>query len=336
MKDRCRAAWLMAILALALALLPFCCPPLPQSGLDKPVRLHNAAWLGVEWVDEPHAASEIVALADGLRAKYIDTLYVYTSYMRLDGSFGDSYEYAGEFVTRLKAAYPQVCIQAWIGLPLEQKGPSFWEGYVDLSQPRSRQTIVSFCDELVHTVGFDGIHLDPEPVTSGDTFVLALLEEIRSEIGERPVLSIASRRIFSFENGLLARPLSVLAWSPSYYQAVAARVNEVALMTYDTMLPLPALYRLWTRRQVVEITQALAGGKVRVFIGVPTSEEKTLTHFPKAENMASGLTGVLDGLASNSARPEVVTGVAVYPFWETDAAEWGTYEHLWLDKYRGL
>ena len=67
-----------------------------------------------------------------------------------------------------------------------------------------------------------------------------------------------------------------------------------------------------------------------MFIGIPTSEEETATHRPKAENMASGLQGLVDGLNHTRAKPRVVTGVAIYPDWETDEAEWATYEALWL------
>lgn len=68
-----------------------------------------------------------------------------------------------------------------------------------------------------------------------------------------------------------------------------------------------------------------------VLFGIPTSEEQNFTHRPAAENMASGLRGTLDGLNDLAAVPSAVTGVAIYPEWETDAAEWRLYEELWLD-----
>jgi len=295
-----------------------------------PVRSHNAAWLGVEWVNEPHTTQEIDALADQLCGMRITTLYVYVSYMRPDGSFGASYAHASEFVDTLKRACPEVCVQAWIGLPLAQRGPSAWEGHVELWDLASREAIVAFCVHILQVADFDGIHLDPEPVSSDDGSLLALLEETRSAVAEDYVLSLASKRILWFGEGLLARTVRLVAWSPAYYRNVAARVDEVALMTYDTMLPLPDLYRAWTHFQVVALTRALEATGTRVFIGVPTSEERTWTHRPYAENMTSGLLGLLDGLADSAARPDVVTGAAVYPLWETDEEEWATYVRLWL------
>ncbi len=40
--------------------------------------------------------------------------------------------------------------------------------------------------------------------------------------------------------------------------------------------------------------------------------------------MEAGLLGVLDGLNDLDARPYVLTGVAIYPDWETGANEWAT------------
>jgi len=101
-------------------------------------------------------------------------------------------------------------------------------------------------------------------------------------------------------------------------------------MTYDSAMPLPQLYRQWARFQVVEISRAVDGAGVDLVFGIPTSEERTWTHWPNAENMRSGLQGVIAGLNDAAARPAAVTGVAIYPYWETDAAEWATYEALWL------
>lgn len=80
----------------------------------------------------------------------------------------------------------------------------------------------------------------------------------------------------------------------------------------------------------MEIGRATDGQNVALLFGVPTSEEKTRTHWPNAENMHSGLEGVLDGLAVADAMPRGAKGVAVYPYWETDEAEWDTYKSLWL------
>ena len=285
----------------------------------------------MEWLHGPQTDAAIATLAHDLSQYRIRTVYVYASYLRADGAFNPTCEYAAAFTQRLKAAYPELSIQAWIGLPLaHDRTPSGIKGYVRLDDAATRALVAAFGAELLRAGGFDGLHLDPEPVRSGDATVLALLDDMRAAIGPQATLSLAARRIAPWGQGDVAGWLSGYAWSADYYREVARRVDQIAVMTYDSALPTAGLYRWFTRRQVIQITRALAQEPVDVYIGVPTSEERTLTHRPRAENMASGLQGVLDGLDDPRADAAVITGVAIYPYWETDAAEWAVYRSLWL------
>lgn len=291
----------------------------------------NAVWLGVEWVMEDHSRDEIIALADELAEHQVRYVFVFVSYLRCDGKFNPTYAHAGQFISTLRASEPMLNVQAWIGLPLTQSGP-FSMGCVNLQDPATRQKIALFSGYLVHQEGFDGIHLDPEPVRSGDINVLVLLDEVRSVLGRARDLSIASRRIQPFFSHISVPLLGNWAWRASYYREVAKRVDQVIVMTYDSSLPLPQLYRRWVHRQVLELTRVLQGLDVEVLIGVPTSEERTWTHWPSAENIVSGLQGVLDGLGDVEAYSDTVKGVAIYPYWETDRTEWATYRRLWLER----
>jgi hypothetical protein len=139
-------------------------------------RGRNAAWIGVEWAREPHPAQAIAALAHDLRRRQIRYVFVYTSYLRPDGTFNPTFAHLADFVSQLRRAYPLLHIQAWIGLPLE---------YVDLSDAATREKIVWFCVNVVRTTGVDGIHLDPEPVPTDEENVLLLLDELREALGAR-------------------------------------------------------------------------------------------------------------------------------------------------------
>ncbi len=286
-------------------------------------RGENAAWLGVEWANEAHSAQEITALGSDLNWRQIRYVFVYTSYLRPDGQFNPTFDHLSDSVARLKATNPTLHIQAWIGLPL---------GYVDLSDATVRRKIVQFCVDLVRTTGVDGIHLDPEPIPTDEENVLTLLDELRNALGSRPALSIATRRIWPVFPEARWPLIGQVAWRASYYREIARRVDQIAVMTYDSAMPWAPLYRQWVRFQVIEISRAVDGMGVQLFFGVPTSEEKTWRHYPWAENMRSGLEGVIDGLNDAAARPAIVTGVAIYPYWETDEAEWRIYEELWLGR----
>ena len=281
----------------------------------------NAAWLGVEWVHTLHSDEEIADLAAALRDRQINTVYVFVSYLKADGDFNPTYAYAGHFVEAMRSVGPELDIQAWVGLPLQ---------YADLGDPTVREGVVEFCAEILETAPFDGVHLDPEPVASDDADLLLLLDEIRNEIAPDSVLSIATRRIMPVCPDAEVGVLTKYAWRASYYQEIADRVDQIAVMIYDSALPLPGLYRCWTRVQVRGVIRALDGRETQVFFGVPTSEERTRTHSPRAENMMSGLRGVVDGLAESDVSDGLAVGVAIYPYWDTSEAEWDTYERLWL------
>lgn len=49
---------------------------------------------------------------------------------------------------------------------------------------------------------------------------------------------------------------------------------------------------------------------------------------------AAWLRGLLAGPNDRAGRPETVGGVAIYPLWETDEAEWRTFDDLWLRQPR--
>jgi hypothetical protein len=283
-------------------------------------RATNAAWLSVDWVNAPHSPEEIEALAATLQAREIRYAFVYTSYLKPEGHFNPTYDHAPAFVQSIHATYPELNVQAWIGLPLH---------VVDLGDTAVRYQIAAFCAERVREAGFDGVHLDPEPVSSGDRDVLALLDEVREEIGPQADLSIAARRIVPIFPNVHWPLVGRFAWHTGYYREVAGRVDQVAAMTYDSGLPSAALYRHHMRFQTIDLSRAIEGTGAELFIGIPTSEERTRTHRPRAENVESGLRGVVDGLNDAQARPAQVTGVAIYPYWETDEAEWAIYEELW-------
>ena len=65
-----------------------------------------------------------------------------------------------------------------------------------------------------------------------------------------------------------------MRWSAEYYRAVAARVDQVLAMTYDSYLPMPALYRLWLREQTRGLSDALRGSSAELLMGLSVSREE--------------------------------------------------------------
>ncbi len=323
--NRLRAFLIAAIAGIALARSCVFRPATdyPGSAFNRDA---NAVWLGVEWVNEPHAPGDVADLVSQLQAHRIRTVFVYVSYMREDGTFNPTYDHAADFVEAVHSLNPSLDVLAWIGLPLDVPRSS---GTVDLNDADTRRRVSDMCADLV-AAGFDGVHLDPEPVSSGDDAVLALLEDIRRGLPLEAMLSIAARRIWPVFPDVPWPGVGAGFWHSDYYRQIAERVDQIALMTYDSALPAEWMYRQWTRFQVITLSRALENSTVEILIGVPTSEEATRTHHPRAETMESGLSGAIDGLNDEAARPGRITGVAIYPYWETDADEWRVYDRLWL------
>ena len=286
------------------------CPSLPA----------NAAWIGVEWTSQPVDDAAVRELAQATSQRRIRYLFPFTTYLKAGGTFNPTYDHAAAFVTAFRRYNPETQLFAWIGIPLANDGLLGIEGTVDLSDPATREQIVVLARLLVEEAGFDGIHLDAETVRSGDRAFLALLDEVKTVIGDR-TLSVAGS--YWLPRTVNALPiLDRFKWDARYYRAVAGRVDQVATMTYDSVMPWAPLYRLWMREQVRAIGRTLAATGAELLIGLSVSREKTLTPRPAAESMQSGLAGLCAAQSRYSSAAFRVDGVAIYAAWEADTADW--------------
>jgi hypothetical protein len=290
----------------------------------------NGIWLGIEWVNESHSEDEIRILANDFKQRQIVYVFAYVSYLRQNGDFGQTFGYAKDFLKTIKGANPDLKVLAWIGLPLAPGA------HVDLSNTATRHKITGFAAHLAHDIGFDGIHLDAEYMGDGDPNVIALFDETRQAIdakGTKVILSTVAQHIWLvLPEAQLGARFGAIFWSGDYLRLVARHVDQIAVMTYDSGMQTEFLYCQWMRFQVMNISRALENEQVELLFGVPTSEEYSTTHYPPAENITNGLPALIEGLNDLDARPGIVTGIAIYPHWETDSAEWKVYESLWLGK----
>ena len=169
---------------------------------------------------------------------------------------------------------------------------------------------------------FAGIHLNVEPLTSGDTNFLTFLDELRTALPGGKLLSIAA-----YPPPTRWHPFEDLHWSEDYLRQVAKRCDQIAVMMYDTALRVPKLYQRLMADWTVEVL-AWSGGKP-VLLGVPTYDDAGVGyHHPNVENLRNALRGIHRGLSRQSL-PANYQGVAIYCDWETDDAEWKYFrEHF--------
>jgi hypothetical protein len=162
---------------------------------------------------------------------------------------------------------------------------------------------------------FCGVHVNIEPLPSGDTNFLAFLEELRSALPEGKPLSVAA-----YPPPTRWHPYSDVHWEEGYFREVARRCDQMAVMMYDVGQRIPKAYQ----RLMADWTQevlAWSGGKA-VLLGVPTYDDAGVEyHHPNVENLTNALLGVHRGL-SRQTLPANYQGVAIYCDWETSDREW--------------
>jgi hypothetical protein len=237
------------------------------------------------------------------------------------------YPFAKDLVHNLKREYPELRIQAWIG-QVEAKGG----GPLDLSNLEVRENILHAA-EIFLDLGFDGIHYNIEPVYSGDTRFLELLQKTKEITKDKQkILSIACDEPEPFWGAeKIVRMISNQAgfWNKAFYLQVAEHVDQMGIMMYDTALP-----KDWLYGNVVEwVTKDLLNSlpkDITLFMGVPSYEDQKWGFHPEAENVGSGIRGIQKGLESFEKSEIQHFGTAIYAEWTTDQDEWEMYMDEWL------
>ena len=171
-----------------------------------------------------------------------------------------------------------------------------------------------------------GVHVNIEPMPSGNPDFPVLLHELRAALPPGKILSVAA-----YPPPTRWHPFPDVHWDEAYFRQVAAEVDQLSVMMYDTSIRVPKLYQHvmagWTP-QVLEW-----GAPAEVLLGVPDYDDAgTGYHHPEAENLPNALRGVHGGLQHYRSLPTNYGGVAVYSEWQTDAGEWRTLEREFLGR----
>ena len=292
-------------------------PALPDDLSLPNSQLRLAAWLGVTWSMDPHDPQQILALAHELKSHGVRDLYVYVSYLKADDTFNRTFDHAEDFVRQMKALVPEMRLLAWIGVPVSQQLANGVTIDNRLALAEIRQTIADFSRFVVSELGFAGVHLNAELVSSGDPMFLLTLQEIRQSLPHHAILSTTANPL-RLDSARTALPYPVVAhhWSQEYFRNVAQASDQIVLMAYDSGLVFPRDYLGWISYQAETSQKALNGLPGELIIGLPSSEEWTASHQTQAETLQIAFAGLRSGMG------ERIDGIAIYPFWETDDAEW--------------
>lgn len=200
---------------------------------------------------------------------------------------------------------------------------------MDVGSKKVIEGITMVSRELI-LLGFDGIHLNIEPLNDGDVNFLSLLCSIRKEIGEQKILSVAAMKWRFFNLPHIWH--SKWFWGSGYYREIERIVDQLVVMVYDTAIPFKKLYIWYVKNQTVKVTSIVAGLRnsgLEILIGLPAYDEKRLTHRSDVENIENGLYGVIAGLMDRRSDKSSFGGIAIYSYWVMDEHEWRSYLRLW-------
>ncbi|MFI7403005.1 hypothetical protein ACIBW9_21470 [Streptomyces sp. NPDC049541] len=291
-------------------------------------RNRDAIWLGHAWVDGRKTDADVTALADRLKTTGIRDLYVHAGPLEHNGTLPKSaYSKATWLIKTLHGRAPRLRVQAWLGDVLATEGPTGMR----LERPATRAAVVASTREIL-AAGFDGVHFDLEPLHSGDRNYLTLLDSLRSVTrAHHALLSVAAHQIdplpgfHAFWGTVAGHPKW---WSQRFFGQVARRVDQIAVMSYDTMQPLQSLYGGYVAQQTslaLEVTPPTTD----LLMGLPFYHENRFGHWNHAETASAAVRGVRLGLSRTDADRSRF-GVALYVDFAATEADWRAYRDGWV------
>ncbi|MER5833735.1 hypothetical protein ABT116_23455 [Streptomyces sp. NPDC002130] len=293
-------------------------------------RNRDALWLGHAWVDGRKKDADVTALARRLQGTGIRDLYVHSGPLEHDGTLPESvYPRARWFIDAVHEKLPGVRVQAFLGDVLATESPDGMR----LEQPATRAAVVRSARQVLDT-GYEGIHLDLEPLHSGDRDYLTLLDALRRETRSRDAqLSVAAHQIdplpafHTVWGGITGHPKW---WSQEFFGQVARRVDQIAVMSYDTMQPLESTYGGYVAQQT-SLALEVTPPSTDLLMGLPFFHENRFGHWNHAETVPAAVRGVRLGLSRTDA-DRARFGVALYIDFAATEADWRAYEEGWADE----
>jgi len=294
---------------------------------------HDAVWLGHAWLDGRRGPADLRLLAARIHGSGISDVYVFSGGLdRLGRLAPAGYAGAGTFLAAFRAACPNVRASAWLGGVI---GP----GHIDLGDRSTRGRILAAAAAVLHA-GFAGVHYDLEPVTSGDAGLLTLLSATR-QLHPEP-LSIAVPKLEPLPGLRLPAQLAVrhpVFWAPGYLAQVSRRVDQVAVMSYDTGMPFPSWFGGYVERETALALRAVPR-QTELVMGLPAYHDSNLGNHPGAETVAAAIHGIrvaLTAAGRGGGRPGRAAGadgghfgVALFADYSATDQDWASYLNDWV------
>ncbi|MEV6103645.1 hypothetical protein AB0M28_02895 [Streptomyces sp. NPDC051940] len=300
-----------------------------EPAADAVTRGRDAIWLGHAWVDGRRGEADLARLKKRLAGTGIRDLYVHSGPLEHDGTLPETaYPRAGWLIEAVRRELPGIRVQAYLGDALVYGEGE--RGGLRLADAAARRAIKASALQVLDA-GFDGVHLDLEPMHLGNEDFLTLLDDVRPAVAARGgVLSVAAHQIDPLPS--LHTVAGALAnhpkwWSQEYFGQVARRVDQIAVMSYDTKTSMRSLYGGYVAQQT-RLALEVTPGTTDLLMGLPFFHDDTFGHDPFAETVAAAVRGVRLGLTRTDRDRERFGTAAYIDFAATDL-DWSSYREGW-------
>ena len=278
---------------------------------------HDGLWLGPGWLTGPHSAADRTRLAARIKAAGVAEVYVPAGQVDALGQLAPArYAGAGSFLGWFRRTLPHVTVCAWLT-------GTVGRGQLNLDDAATQRAIVASAGALLHA-GFTGISYDLAPVASGDTGLLSVLDGTRAL--HPAVLSVDTPKLEPLAGMELPAALVMrrpVFWTSAYLGQVASRVSQVAVLGFDTGMPLSSWYSGYTEHETAVALRAVPA-RVGLVIAAPANGGSN-------ESVAATIHGVRVALTGTH-HPRAAFGVGLYTAGTATASDWSAYQADWVRK----
>jgi len=285
----------------------------------------NRTWLEFAWTSVPVNDDAVEQLGVRLKSHAIRGVYLECAAWRADGTLLEG-EHVAEFASKLRAAYPDVTILAWLRMSGDE-----------IADEDRRAAAIGLAEKAVREWKLDGVQLNGRAVRNNSETFIQMVRALRTAIGPDALLSVTAPadRIPTDPDvpiGSTAEP--DLTWDMNFKQRVALlRVNEIVVMPHASGLEDAAQYTVWVAYQVESYATAInqLDRPADIIVALPTYDAAP-DRDPEIENVRAAIKGVKEGVKRAEASGELVKGVGLYEYKSTDSLEWTYFRTDWLGK----
>ena len=271
---------------------------------------HDGLWLGPGSVADVAGRSQLAAR---IKASGVADVYVPAGPVSASGELTPLAGTA-PFVSWFRRTFPHVEVCAWLT-------GTVGRGHLDLDDGATQQALVASARSRLRA-GFTGISYDLAPVASGDAGLLAVLDQTRAL--HPAVLSVDTPKLEPLTGMGLPAALIMrhpVFWTSAYLGQVASRVSQVAVLGFDTGMPLSSWYSGYVKRETSVALHAVPAS-VGLVIAAPANGGSD-------ESVAATIHGARVALTATGRR-QALFGVGLYTAGTATASDWAAYQADWV------